>query len=417
MSTYRSLFRRNLTFDTLLLIGFVLFYPFFLKISLAILIIYVARSVWPFSINNLKIHQKGIVLQASLVLFILYVISLSYTQNLQHGFKDLETKLGLFIFPLLAIFLPRNHEQRDVFMGTFVLAFCVASIVCITRSLYLFVETNDSSYFYYDQFSFLMHPTYFTMHLSMALLFHLNNLYKEDESQKRFSSIGAYVITILILVSVYLASSRAGIVIGFSAAMVFLFVRVFNKKQGAKKEFVIFSMMLTMVVILLSPTNSRFGILLDELFGVENVQLQTLNETIDPNPVSHRLLLFEAASSLALQNPLGVGVGDVQDELLKEYKRIGYEKAIEVRYNPHNQYLQTSVAIGYLGCLVLLTAFMFLFRNAIKNGNFSMTASLGIIVLLNAMFESILEVQRGVLFFTVVLYFLFSVEKSTKMLK
>ena len=60
-------------------------------------------------------------------------------------------------------------------------------------------------------------------------------------------------------------------------------------------------------------------------------------------------------STLLLTHPLGVGTGDVTDELQKVYERDGIDYAQDRRLNPHNQWLQAGVAFGWPGILMVFS--------------------------------------------------------------
>jgi hypothetical protein len=79
------------------------------------------------------------------------------------------------------------------------------------------------------------------------------------------------------------------------------------------------------------------------------------------------------------------------------YEREGVVYAAERRLNPHNQWLQAGVAFGWLGILVLMWAFVSVFRWAWEVRDLQMLLCLAL-VLFHASVESVLEVQRGVVF-------------------
>ena len=90
----------------------------------------------------------------------------------------------------------------------------------------------------------------------------------------------------------------------------------------------------------------------------------------------------------------GVGTGDVKEELLKEYKKENIPYAIEKSLNAHNQYLQSSVAIGSFGLLVLLLTIFIPVYGAIYPRNWVYVIFLFLIII-NLLFESMFERQAG----------------------
>jgi O-antigen ligase len=112
-----------------------------------------------------------------------------------------------------------------------------------------------------------------------------------------------------------------------------------------------------------------------------------------------------------------VGIGDIHDELNKEYSKNNFQFGIGKNFNPHNQYLHTGVSLGVIGILVLLLMLVFPFVYSMKHQEW-IYALFILIIFLNSMTESILERQAGILFFSffnsLFAVYLFSKEESVK---
>ena len=111
-----------------------------------------------------------------------------------------------------------------------------------------------------------------------------------------------------------------------------------------------------------------------------------------------RVLLWKSALELAAENPiLGVGTGDIKDELLKNYKKNDYEYPYYKRYNAHSQYFQSLAALGTIGLILLVLIFtVSIYYSVIKRNYLFLMFILNIGVACAT--ESILEVQAGVVF-------------------
>jgi len=125
---------------------------------------------------------------------------------------------------------------------------------------------------------------------------------------------------------------------------------------------------------------------------------QAVSSTAEES-TSERILVWRASAQIIKNNPLvGVGTGDVKEELMCEYQNENISYAIEKSLNAHNQYLQTGVAIGIIGLLFLLfTLFAPMFK-AIELRDWIYFVFLFLIVI-NLLFESMLERQAGVVFY------------------
>ena len=126
------------------------------------------------------------------------------------------------------------------------------------------------------------------------------------------------------------------------------------------------------------------------------------SDPIDPTSVestAERVLVWEQAIELIKEHPLlGVGTGDVKDALVEKYVLSGLEGVESEKLNAHNQFLQSFAALGLFGFLSLALGLLLPAVMAIKRGN-SVFFIFIVIIIINALTESILEVQAGVVFY------------------
>jgi O-antigen ligase len=110
------------------------------------------------------------------------------------------------------------------------------------------------------------------------------------------------------------------------------------------------------------------------------------------------LISWNAAIEIIKKHPaLGVGLGDVRNELKIIYKNTHQEVAYQKALNAHNQFLQTAVATGLLGLFALLGILLFYLISVYKHQD-RLGIILGVLVCINLLFESMLETQAGILF-------------------
>ena len=125
------------------------------------------------------------------------------------------------------------------------------------------------------------------------------------------------------------------------------------------------------------------------------------NTSVAENKESNaeRLVVWQAGIQLIKVHPLfGVGTGDVKDALLAEYQKENKLVVYNLKLNAHNQYIQTFIALGIPGVLLLI--FMLLYPGVLALRRihiiyFSFLA----VFFINNLVESMLEVQAGVLYF------------------
>ena len=110
-----------------------------------------------------------------------------------------------------------------------------------------------------------------------------------------------------------------------------------------------------------------------------------------------RVAVWVTAVELIVEKPFGVGTGDVTDELMTRYTRDGVTYASERRLNPHNQWLQAGVAFGWPGIVLITLALGSWVWTGWRRRDAVLFLT-GVLLVLHASVESVLEVQRGVVF-------------------
>ncbi|HKK41195.1 MAG TPA: O-antigen ligase family protein, partial [Bacteroidales bacterium] len=113
-----------------------------------------------------------------------------------------------------------------------------------------------------------------------------------------------------------------------------------------------------------------------------------------------RIIIWKSAYNLFRENKiLGVGIGDVRNELAREYLKIGEKKMAEERLNAHNQFLGVLLESGLVGLAVFLSIFIVMLLIAIRERNLLYLLFIVISVIFFS-FESVLYRLAGVTFFS-----------------
>jgi O-antigen ligase len=106
-----------------------------------------------------------------------------------------------------------------------------------------------------------------------------------------------------------------------------------------------------------------------------------------------------------------VGTGDVKDHLLEKYREKQLYNALGLELNAHNQYLQTMLALGIIGLLILLLNIVLPALYGMEMKHYLYLIFL-ILVAFNFLFESMLETQAGVVFYAFFNAYLFAIKKD-----
>lgn len=325
------------------------------------------------------------------IFYLLHLIGLTYTSNFSFAGLDLQTKLTFLLLPLLIGTLEfKGNDLRKIKIG-YTAGCLLASAFMLVYTIYRFYTTGQLNVFFYTDYSSpFMHPTYLTMYLSVAVYFVLERLLQTTKRTQGFI-VGAELF--FLLANCIMCSARTALATTILLTLVFaLFAYREKKFTTAARSGWLFAMCCSILFYLcMNKLNNRFT-------QVEEAILQQAGNQKVHNSTTGRLEIWKECLALLQDNwIIGTGTGDIKDELLKSYAEHQFTYGLERKLNPHNQFLQTWLCLGIAGLLVLIgLLFLPLLNSRISTQN-AFLFLVGIITL-NAMTESILEVQKGVFF-------------------
>lgn len=121
------------------------------------------------------------------------------------------------------------------------------------------------------------------------------------------------------------------------------------------------------------------------------------NDNPSGNSTAQRLEYWRTGTTLALNNPLiGVGRGDLVDEMKNTYVLRKSKLAKEYYEKPHNQFITIFAAYGLIGLVVFLFVLYHILSISSKS---YISLAFALIVMLSMLTEDTLETQTGVSFF------------------
>ena len=365
--------------------GLFVLLPFKVKpITVMVFFLLCLFSIFKYRISA-KIKMKTVFMFS--IFFIVYALSLFFSENIQKGFAILVRSIPILIIPLGYSFLTCETKVKfnQVFRKTFIIA---ASIYSILIFIYLFQlgyfsQKHDLYYCYsYITFEFWgmnEHPIYISIFFSVALFFILMEGFKN----KIFN-----FILFLVLISGLLILARKGVVVSFCILSGILLFLKRDKKQIAKLVFVFISLMVLSLSI--AEIRNRFLEIFDTSSIVNNKETSS----------GIRYILWNtSAKVIQISDYLGYGIGDAQAVLSTQLAADGYTVLSEENYNAHNQFLQIGLATGIVGICLYLFSLLYFIRIFIKRKN-----SEGVVFLLFFifvfLFESVLERQNGIIIYS-----------------
>ena len=176
----------KINFTSLLLIAF--FIPVSKKAVPLLILIYglnwLLLQNYKEKIQNLKKNYLKVLFLTSI--YIIYLLSLCYSSNMDSGLFDMEVKLTLLLFPVILFSspLPVKSDFNKILIA-FVSGCFVAVLYCFIMATKLFIETRELSSFVYINFSVIFHPTYFSLYLNFSIIILLQFLFDNQKKQNK----------------------------------------------------------------------------------------------------------------------------------------------------------------------------------------------------------------------------------------
>jgi len=385
-------------FESLLFL-YALFLPLRNNISGAVLFLLIFSSILDFkntkSIVKNSIKNKFFILFISL--FIIHLLGLLYTTNFRYALKDLDIKFPLLIFPFLLLGRVLDKKTIDFILKGFVIGCLIGSIGAFSHAIQLYFQTRDISKMLYEGMQFIMHSSYFALYLSFSIAYLFFKLDAEDSFFSKKNLVILSLMFFFIMVVIFL-NSRAGM-IGLGVSFLFFLVYVIIEKRLKLFYFFISIFFMTSVFVFTTSNQvfNRFKSISKETVLVK------ANSTIDKesniNTKDLRIAILTIGFDLFKESPVfGYGTGDIKDVLIEGYKKEGFIKGYDRKYNSHNQFLQFLLAFGIIGLLVFLLSLIYPMFFAFFKKNY-LYVFLILILCFNFLFESMLETKAGVEFY------------------
>ena len=327
------------------------------------------------------------------VLYIIYLIGMTYSSNQHFGWKDIEAKLSFIIFPILFTLIKyKNLKINMQFVLLFFVLGCFTStLLNIYEGLSCYINTNKASCFISSSFTYNLHVNHISIYYGSAIL---SLIYL------RVSKLVKSILILWFLLFVVAFLSLGAYIALFVGFVFFIVIERKRIKHFSKKFFALVVLSSVIGVVFYGEVSSNYDQMYKDINSKEELysRANTYSESL-----LTRLVIWDVASTELMKHPFGVGTGDVKDQLIAHYKEVGLTKMERQKLNPHNQYLQTGVSIGWLGFFTLISIFIFTIKKSLKESNPALTV-FAIVITVNMLFESFLEIQAGIVFTVLFLY-------------
>ncbi len=349
-----------------------------------------------------KLYKTNLFLMA---LYLMYLLGIIFTQHPKLAWGYAENKMSFFLLPLLFSFQPKFELRLAPVLLGLALGIVISSAIGIFTSIACYQEGGAIlSCFTSVTISPIHHPSYFATFTILALA-GVWWLYFKKEAGFLLKWIVPFSLFAGLMVLLCLSLSA---LLFFVLLIGFLILRWIYFHWSNYVFFAILVLSPILLVLLFSKT----PVLKEDYAYTKKslaVYLKSPNEFVR-NKTDYktgnevRLIMWTITVQEIMEHPFGVGTGNVDDHLSERLSLFGQKTMAlkddkqTIQWNPHNQFLQTTLETGILGGILLLCYFLSAFRLAYKNKNvFFMILVLSFCF--NALFESMLQRQSGIVFY------------------
>lgn len=395
-------------------LGYLFLIPFEQKLATLAMIVWAILALLSLRKRRVNSNWRMFMLPA---LYLIYTagLFLAYRGEL----KYLEHRLSFLLFPALFILFQYTPQERKKMMKAFLWGLVGAGFYCLFFAIYRSMEFEMGSihfqpavldgkkfmesimyggnYFFGNHFSIFHQTVYFAMYFSVGLCI---VLFKG----KILSLWERWFLLIFYLFILFLISNKAS----FIVLTILFFYWLHTLQMKFRYKLIALGCILT-GIIALTILNPRVS---ESLNKISEMQF-----SIDKSArygYSTRLLTWDASIELIKARPIaGYGVGNAQDALNNVYAKMDYQYPLREKLNAHNQFLQIWIENGVVGILLLILIFVLLIQRAYRfaSPDKSFLIAIVFILLINALFESILNRFSGISFFAFLTSFIFSLTK------
>jgi O-antigen ligase len=349
-------------------------------------------------IKHKKLFFKFNWLNLSFVVFyMLYLFYCMFTRHSDIASKYLEYKLSFILFPLIFSFKTKEIPIFKWIIISFISSSFVLAFLGFINSYECYSISKELLCWLTVSFSYLHHPSYASVYFTVAIFL---IWYAKQKKIFPLAHLWAILLTFFFTVSIFLCLSLAGMSFLIGGTIIFLLMKIYQWK--GKKYLIISTVLLPTLIlsaVFLEPhVKGEFQSAIEEAQRYVKDPVKFI-KTPSISGSDDRLIMW-TVTGLAIQKyPMGVGTGNIDEILIYQLEQIEQHDLALKMYNPHNQYLQTWLEIGFLGLFILLFICFYVLKAGVQSRNYLMIL-LATNLLFNMLFESMLQRQSGIVFYT-----------------
>lgn len=330
--------------------------------------------------------------------YMAHVLSMIYSTNWSYGMATLETKISLLAVPVLLSGIRWDRKLRNIVLWLYIATVLATSLFSLVSTLiYYQIDLSDLSYFSWVlPMTVDLPPNYYSLFVVFALVI---LIFGTLEGDPKFSKSLAVPMAIYLLIFLALLSSRASFLAFFLIVLIYFGRQVFGTTGQARRRGIMAILVTCSIAVILAASVPYLK---------DRISQMARGVQYDP-----RYPVFKTCLEIIWDYPVfGVGIGDVQDVLKERYQENNFQEAFINNYNPHNDLLQIQVTTGIVGTIIYLFLIVQILKRAWTKRNIFMI-SFTVLYLITSLTESVLERNKGVIFFAFFISIVFILDLLT----
>jgi O-antigen ligase len=327
-------------------------------------------------------------------------LSLFWSEDVANGLKQLETKMSLFAAPLVLAANARfiTEASKTKWLKIFV-AGCVAVLVtalglALVKALTL--ETFEGGkallFTYVNLATPFMHPGYLSTYVGVAILICIYFLLSKTETLKWLWVFAlAFLFTGMFLLQGRINIIALFIVLVTGSLVAAILMRAY---KWLLIPLVPVALFIGLLVIGSDAVKTRFLQFPDFKYDISA-------EASEFNSATYRLAEWTCAFDVISNHPIiGVGLGSNNKKLIEAYEQRKFWVGTELKFNAHNQFLETTLTGGIIGLFFLLILLVGYGLSMVRNKSYLLLATLAFFTL-SMITESMFERAWAVILYAV----------------
>lgn len=374
--------------------------------SVIIVLMLINNYTLPGAFKSFRYLKKWPVAIALIALFLYTLASGLWSDDLHEWWVKVQIKLTFIALPIAFLPVIKFWKRRSAnqFMASFHSSVVAVMMFCYLEEFWMAWKTGKFSFgftqnmdlFYSGLSEPFGHPAFLSMYVGIAI-FVAFFFARTEPNRRRFWSFWVLFDALFLFL---LMEKMNLIAFGVVSAIALISIGIRYKAWWRVSFLMLLPVVVFVLLLVYKPfkiVNSRFRNAFTFSYDI------TSDKDADFSSLTIRLPIWASANDVISENPLvGVGAGDAREALIQKFEENNFTLGIKNEFNCHNQYLESMLAGGLVGLIILLIPFVTAFSSGLRRKRGVLMATTGFFML-SMLTESMFERFQGVALFTLIL--------------